>query len=99
MTPVLEIGLPEISEDRIEELTEACEREVTEYLLERLTEKSIEDLSVICTLQLSEQLDVELDVMVSQKYATIDDLNQLIEDAIAHGVNWLEMRLLEMKNS
>lgn len=99
MTPVLEIGLPELSKEIIEELAMSCENEVTEYLLETLSNKSVEELSVSCILQLTDRLDVELDVMVSQKYSTVDDLDHIIEDAIAHGISWLEKRLLEMKNS
>lgn len=99
MTPVLEIGLPDLSDESIEELAEACERAITEYILDKLSDKSIEDLSVSCTLQLIDQLDVELDIMVSQKYGTVEDLDQLIDDAITHGVNWLENRILEMKDN
>ncbi len=98
MTPVLEIGLPDLSGEDLERLAEACEEKVTEYILSRVPEKSIEELNVTCILSLADQLDLDLDIAISQKYDTGEDLELLIDDAVSQGIRWLETRLLEMKN-
>ncbi|TFG07629.1 DUF3194 domain-containing protein [Candidatus Thorarchaeota archaeon] len=100
MRPIAdEIGLPDLSEEQIEILAEACEARVTDYILDKIPKKSIEELSVSCTLQLGEQLDVDIDIDLSQKYEVGSDLDDLLSEAAEYGTAWLENRLRELKGS
>ena len=99
MTNIIDIGLPDISEDTIEQLAEECELQITKFLLERIPEKSIEDLFISCALNLLDgQLDVDITVEIGQGFDTGQPLDDLIQDAIDWGVGWLEKQLMELKN-
>ena len=99
MTNIIDIGLPDISEETIERLAEECESQITSYLLERVPEKSIEDLFISCTLNLLDgQLDVDIDVEIGQGFDTGQSLDDLIQKAIEWGVEWLEKQLMELKD-
>lgn len=98
MTPVIEIGLPDISEDVIEQLAEDCEVQVLDFIKIQVPEKSIESLFIACSLNLSNgQLDVDIDIDISQKFDTGHDLDKLLQDAMYRGEKWLEDKLMEMK--
>ncbi len=92
-----EIGLPLLSEDDLESLAEACENEVTNYLLSRIPQKSIEELSVSCSLEFTNKLDVDIAIDISQKYDNGQDLDVLVTQAAEFGMSWLEKELREMK--
>ena len=98
MKQVVEIGLPILSEEDIEQLTENCEEEIARFIFNQLPEKSIEELAVSCTLEMDSELDVDIEIAISQKYDTGQDLDALAEAASEHGLKWLEERLLEMKS-
>ncbi len=98
MTPVVEIGLPELDEEHIGQLAEECEYEISNYIFSIIPIKSIDNLDVSCSLDLSEQLDIEIIIEITQKYDTGTDLNQVIERASEFGSDWLQKRLMEMKN-
>jgi hypothetical protein len=93
----MDIGLPDLSAEDIEKLGEQCEEEVTNYLLQILPKKSIESMSVSCILDLRETLEIEIDLDISQKFDTGHDVDELLELATQHGIQWLESRLREMK--
>ena len=98
MSVVIDIGLPDISEELIEQLAEECEVQVTDFIKSKLSEKSIDALFVTCSLNLSEgQLDVNLDIDISQAFDTGHDLDDLLQEAMDCGVEWLEKKLMEMK--
>jgi hypothetical protein len=98
MTIVLDIGLPDISEEIIEQLAEECEVQVTDFIKRTVPEKSIEALFITCSLNLLDgQLDVNLDIDISQAFDTGHDLDTLLQEAIDCGVEWLEKQLMEMK--
>jgi hypothetical protein len=98
MTPVIDIGLPDISEDVIEQLAEECEGQVMDFIKNKIPEKSIETLFIACSLSLSDgQLDVDLDINISQKFDTDHDLDNLLQDATECGEKWLENKLMELK--
>lgn len=98
MTPVINIGLPDISEDIIEQLAEECEAQVLEFIKNQIPEKSLETLFIACSLNLSNgQLDVDIDIDINQKFDTGHDLDNLLQDAIESGEKWLENKLMEMK--
>jgi len=98
MTRTVEIGLPEISTDRLEEIAEQCEEYITKYLLQKIPEKSIENLFVSCALILDNgQLDVDIQIDVDQSYDTGQSLDDLLEEAGDRGTDWLEKQLMEMK--
>jgi hypothetical protein len=99
MTNITDIGLPDISEETIERLAEECELQITTFLLERVPEKSIEDLFISCTLNLDNgQLDVDISVEIDQGFDTGQFLENLIQEAINWGAEWLEKQLMELKN-
>ncbi|MDF1539620.1 MAG: DUF3194 domain-containing protein [Candidatus Thorarchaeota archaeon] len=98
MTPTVEIGLPELDEERIGQLAEECEHEISNYIFNTVPRKSIDDLVVICSLALSEQLDIDIVIEITQKYDTGTNLNEAIESASEFGSDWLQKRLMEMKN-
>ena len=93
----VEIGLSPMSDDEIESLAEQCEIEVSTYLLKQIPQKSIDEFHVTCILETSEKLDVDITVDISQKYTTSERLEDLINEAIKFGMNWLETRLRGMK--
>ena len=98
MSIVLDIGLPDISEEIIEQLAEECEVQVTDFIKSKVPEKSIEALFVTCSLNLLDgQLDVNLDIDISQAFDTGHDLDDLLQEAMDCGVEWLEKKLMEMK--
>ncbi|TFG32998.1 hypothetical protein EU528_01465 [Candidatus Thorarchaeota archaeon] len=98
MSVVIDIGLPDISEEIIEQLAEECEVHVTDFLKSAIPEKSIEVLFVSCSLSLLDgQLDVNLDIDISQAFDTGHNLDDLLQEAIDCGVEWLENKLMEMK--
>lgn len=99
MTNIIDIGLPDISEETIERLAEECELQISRYLLERVPEKSIEDLFIGCTLSLLDgQLDVDISIEIGQAFDTGQSLDDLIQEAIDWGAEWLEKQLMELKN-
>lgn len=98
MTTIIDIGLPDISEDIIEQLAEECEVHVSDFIKGRVPEKSIDALSIICSLDLLDgQLDVNIDIDISQAFETGHDLDDLLQEAIDCGIKWLENKLMEMK--
>jgi len=98
MNKTIDIGLPNISEEVIEHLAEECEAHVINYILSKISEKSIETLLVSCSLSLvGGQLDIEIDIDISQNYDTGHDLDELLQEASDCGVEWLENQLMEMK--
>ncbi|MFW9960018.1 MAG: DUF3194 domain-containing protein [Candidatus Thorarchaeota archaeon] len=99
MTNIIDIGLPDISGETIERLAEECEFQISHYLLERVPEKSIEDLFISCTLSLLDgQLDVDISIEIGQAFDTGQSLDDLIQEAIDWGAEWLEKQLMELKN-
>ncbi|TXT53957.1 MAG: hypothetical protein BAJATHORv1_100042 [Candidatus Thorarchaeota archaeon] len=100
MSPLLEIGLPDLSPDELEKLAEKCEEEVSQYITERVPQKSIEQLVVTCLLELSDdRLDVIINIDIIQKYESGHDLDSISDDAIEHAIEWVEDRLREMKEA
>jgi len=98
MSVIIDIGLPDISEDIIEQLAEECEVQVTEFIKNKVPEKSIDVLFVTCSLNLLDgQLDVNLDIDISQAFDTGHDLDDLLQETVDCGVEWLEKKLMEMK--
>lgn len=98
MSIIIDIGLPDISEDIIEQLAEECEVQVTEFIKSKVPEKSVGTLFVTCSLNLLDgQLDVNIDIDISQAFDTGKDLDDLLQEAIDCGVEWLEKKLMEMK--
>ena len=98
MSVIIDIGLPDISEDIIEQLAEECEVQVTEFIKNKVPEKSMDVLFVTCSLNLLDgQLDVNLDIDISQAFDTGHDLDDLLQEAVDCGVEWLEKKLMEMK--
>jgi len=98
MSAIINIGLPDISEDIIEQLAEECEVQVTEFIKSKVPEKSVDTLFVTCSLNLLDgQLDVNIDIDISQAFDTGQDLDDLLQEAIDCGVEWLEKKLMEMK--
>ena len=98
MNPIIEIGLPNLQAEDVEELVEACEQEVSEFILNILPRKSVEELSVSCILDLNDLLDLDFEIAISQLYDTGHILDDVISQAMDHGAKWLEIRLTEMKS-
>jgi hypothetical protein len=100
MSVIIDIGLPDISEDIIEQLAEECELHVMEFIKSKVPEKSLDTLFITCALSLLDgQLDVDLDIDISQAFDTGQDLDNLLQDAMDCGVEWLEKKLMEMKGT
>jgi len=98
MSTIIDIGLPDISEDIIEELAEECEVQVSDFIKNKVPEKSLDILFITCSLNLLDgQLDVNLDINISQAFDTGHDLDDLLMEAVDCGVEWLETKLMEMK--
>jgi hypothetical protein len=98
MNPTLNIGLPALSEEVIEQLAEECEAQVTKFILSKIPEKSIDTLFVSCTLELEDnQLDLDVQLEISQLFDTGHSLDDLLQEATDYGVQWLENQLTEMK--
>ena len=98
MTIIIDIGLPDISEDLIEQLAEECEVHVMEFIKSQVPEKSLDTLFITCALNLQDgQLDVNLDIDISQAFDTGHDLDDLLQEAMDSGAEWLEKKLMEMK--
>ncbi len=94
---VVNIGLPDLTMEQVEELAEACEEEISGFIMKRVPPKSIEQLYVNCALDLTERLDLDIEVDLVQKYDTGLDLSAILEEAVEHGGHWLEERLEEMR--
>jgi GGDEF domain-containing protein len=93
----MRIGLPEISEEVIEQLAERCEEQVSKFILKEIPEKSIDTMFVSCTLELVDsQLDLDVQLEISQLYDTGHSLDDLLQEATDFGVEWLETQLTEM---
>ncbi len=98
MSPILSIGLPDISEEVMEQLAEECEAQVSKFILKKIPEKSIDTLFVSCTLELMDgQLDLDVQLEISQVFDTGQSLDDLLQEATDFGVEWLENQLTEMK--
>lgn len=98
MNAIIDIGLPDISEEIIEQLAEECEVLVTDFIKSKVPEKSIDILFITCSLNLIDrQLDVNIDIDISQAFNTGHDLDDLLQEAVDCGVKWLENKLMEMK--
>ena len=99
MSPTLSIGLPELTEEVIEQLAEECEAQVSKFILNKIPEKSIDTLFVSCTLELVDrQLDLDVQLEISQLFDTGHSLEDLLQETTDFGVEWLENQLTEMKN-
>ncbi len=98
MSTIIDIGLPDISEDVIEQLAEECEVQVSDLIKNKVPEKSLDVLFITCSLNLLDgQLDVNLDIDISQAFDTGHNLDDLLQEAVDCGVEWLEKKLMEMK--
>jgi hypothetical protein len=98
MKPVIDIiGLPNFSEAELELLAENCEEEISRFVFRMIPPKSIEELSISCSLELSDKLDLDVQIDIIQKYETEHALNEIIQQATEHGVTWLDHKLREMK--
>lgn len=97
MKPVVEIGLPDLHEEDLDTLIEGCEQEVSEFILQLVPSKSISELDVSCSLELDSELDLDLQITLIQQYDTGHSLDEVINQAMDHGGQWLENRLVEMK--
>ncbi|MFX1481992.1 MAG: DUF3194 domain-containing protein [Promethearchaeota archaeon] len=98
MCPVLSIGLPKLSSEVIEKLTEECENQISGYIFEKIPEKSIETMFVSCVLELKNgQLDLDVQIELNQVYDTGHSLDDLLQEATDFGVEWLEKQLTEMR--
>jgi hypothetical protein len=98
MNPVLSIGLPNLTEEVIEKLTEDCEAQISGFIVKQIPEKSIESMFVSCTLELENgQLDLDVQIELSQVFDTGHSLDDLLQEATDFGVEWLENQLAEMK--
>ena len=98
MSPTLSTGLPDLSEEAIEKLAEACEAEVSKFILKRIPEKSIDTMFVSCSLEfVDKQLDLEVQLEISQLFDTGYSLDDLLQEATDFGVAWFENQLTEMK--
>ena len=82
----------------MEQLAEECEAQVSKYILKKIPEKSIDTLFVSCTLELMDgQLDLDVQLEISQVFDTGQSLDDLLQEATDFGVEWLEKQLTEMK--
>jgi hypothetical protein len=98
MSIIIDIGLPDISEDTIEQLAEECEVQVMDFIKSQVPEKSLDILFITCSLDLMNgQLDVNIDIDISQVFDTGHDLDELLQEAVDCGAEWLEKKLMEMK--
>ena len=98
MNPTLSIGLPDLSEEILEQLAEECEAQVSKFILKKIPEKSIETLFVSCILELQDgQLDLDVQLEITQLFETGHSLEDLLQEATHFGVEWLENQLTEMK--
>ncbi|MGD2073161.1 MAG: DUF3194 domain-containing protein [Candidatus Thorarchaeota archaeon] len=98
MKPIVEkIGIPQLSEEELELLAEKCEDKITKFLFQMIPSKSIEELVVSCSVELSENLDLEVQIDIVQKYKTGHSLNELTEQATEHGVKWFEESIRRKK--
>ena len=98
MSIIIDIGLPDISEDTIEQLAEECEVQVMDFIKSQVPEKSLDILIITCSLDLMNgQLDVNIDIDISQVFDTGHDLDELLQEAVDCGAEWLEKKLMEMK--
>ena len=99
MSPLLSIGLPEISEEVIEQLTEDCEAQISNFIIKKIPAKTIENMFVSCILELENgQLDLDVQIELSQVFDTGHSLDDLLQEATNFGVEWLENQLTEMKD-
>ena len=99
MSPLLSIGLPEISVEVIEKLTEDCEAQISDFIVKKIPSKTIESMFVSCTLELENgQLDLDVQIELSQVFDTGHSLDDLLQEATDFGVEWLENQLTEMKD-
>lgn len=98
MTHIVEIGLPELDEERIGQLAEECEQEISNYIFNIIPRKSIDDMVVSCSLDLSEQLDLDIVIEITLKYETEKDLDEVIKRASEYGSDWLQKRLMGLKD-
>ena len=81
MSPTLSIGLPDMSEEVMEQLAEECEAQVSKYILKKIPEKSIDTLFVSCTLELMDgQLDLDVQLEISKLFDTGHSLDDLLQD-------------------
>ncbi len=97
MSPVFEIGLPDLSEEDIETLVEECEVEITNFIFNLVPAKSVEEFNVSCSLHLEDKLDLDVEINLAQGYNSGHSLDSVIEKATEHAVKWLESRILELK--
>ena len=97
MTPVVEIGLPELDEEQLDSLAENCEEEISKFILSKIPAKSVEDLTIVCILETTTQLDISVEIDIVQQYDTGQDLDELVEKASQFGYDWLEEQLQELK--
>ena len=97
MNPVVDIGLPDLDEDTLDSLAEECEEEVTNFILREIPPKSIEELTISCSLNLEQELQLDIEVDIVQKYDTGHDLEKVINQASEFGSDWLEQKLRGMK--
>lgn len=99
MKPPVDVGLPSLDSSEIEILAEKCEEEITAFIFQRIPQKSIEEMTVSCALEMNEQLNLEIEIEINQKYDTGHELENIIEKAADYGSDWLEGRLREMKTN
>ena len=79
--------------------SEDCEAQISGFIVKKIPEKSIERMFVSCTLELDNgQLDLDVQIELSQVFDTGHSLDDLLQEATDFGVEWLENQLAEMKD-
>ena len=93
----IEIGVPDLNEDQLEELTIFLEQEVQKRIFKRIKPKYIENFNLDIVLEKNEDLSLKIDLEIAAINISAKNIDELINSALQSAADSLEQKLQSLK--
>lgn len=94
----MELGIPELNSEQIEELSSIVEKTAREYVLSKVSPKRIETLNISVETEGTKPVTLTVDVDVSLSPLMKDfDVQKLVDEAVREAFTSAENYLRELK--
>jgi hypothetical protein len=93
---VINIGLPDLSEEEIIEIGELAQRVIIKHVFDALNRSDVKDIEVTMRINRNETLDLEIEVYLEVPVFVRVDVDSLIEEALERAYEEVERKLREI---
>ncbi|AHL21877.1 DUF3194 domain-containing protein [Thermococcus nautili] len=95
---VINIGLPELSEEEIIEIGELAQRVIIKHVFDALNRSDVKDIEVTTRINRDETLNLEIEVYIEVPVFVKVDVERLIDEALEKAYEAVERKLREIAN-